>query len=189
MATKVKVAGELYESITGQLFEIGRQLRQPNGYPFDPGKLQRYLQDAVEGKFVDSETEVVDSKRQTFKVLVDYTKTLKEMIRVGQYDWINDDITSNHFPVTGTGQKEVEITLFHFNRTISSDDAITEMKKAGYRPASVEELLALGAAEKELQKQFPINALGSVWRRPDGDRDVPCLGRDGGGRDLDLALV
>ena len=49
MATKV--AGELYESITGQLFEIGRQLRQPNGYPFDPIQLQVALQFAIEGKF------------------------------------------------------------------------------------------------------------------------------------------
>ncbi|MDP3764448.1 MAG: hypothetical protein Q8Q95_02395 [bacterium] len=48
------VAGELYESITGQLFEIGRQLRQPKGYPYDPAKLQRYLQNAVEGRFGDT---------------------------------------------------------------------------------------------------------------------------------------
>ena len=47
-----QVAGELYESITGQLFEIGRQLRQPNGYPFNPEVLQRWLQLAIEGKFV-----------------------------------------------------------------------------------------------------------------------------------------
>ena len=50
----VQVAGERYESITGQLFEIGRQLRQPKGYPFDPIALQAFLQRAVEGKFVDS---------------------------------------------------------------------------------------------------------------------------------------
>jgi len=45
------VAGEQYESITGQLFEIGRQLRQRGGYPFDPEKLQKHLQKAIEGKF------------------------------------------------------------------------------------------------------------------------------------------
>jgi len=49
MATKV--AGELYESITGQLFEVGRQLRQPGGYPYDPEKLKRFLQRAIEGRF------------------------------------------------------------------------------------------------------------------------------------------
>ncbi len=50
MATKV--AGELYESITGQLFEIGRQLRQTNGYPFDPEDLRNHLRAAVEGNFI-----------------------------------------------------------------------------------------------------------------------------------------
>ena len=49
MATKV--TGELYESITGQLFEIGRQLRQKNGYPFDPETLKRHIQAAIEGRF------------------------------------------------------------------------------------------------------------------------------------------
>ncbi|OGG47710.1 hypothetical protein A2761_02330 [Candidatus Kaiserbacteria bacterium RIFCSPHIGHO2_01_FULL_51_33] len=46
-----QVAGDLYESITGQLFELGRQLRQPNGYPFNPEELKAYLQDAIEGRF------------------------------------------------------------------------------------------------------------------------------------------
>ena len=60
----IQVAGELYESITGQLFEIGRQLRQPNGYPFDPNQLKIALQDAIEGRFgslpkEDSEESVV----------------------------------------------------------------------------------------------------------------------------------
>ena len=53
MANKI-VAGEMYESMTGQLFEIGRQLRQPSGYPFDPAKLQSHLQAAIEGRFADS---------------------------------------------------------------------------------------------------------------------------------------
>lgn len=129
---------------------------------------------------------IVGAKRQTFKVLVDYTKSLKQMIKAGKYDWVNNDITNDHFHITGSGQKEVEITLFHFNRGISSDGAIAEMEKAGYRPAFVEELSALGAAEKELQKQFPINALGSVWRCPCGGR-VPSLHWRGAERRLGLS--
>ena len=49
MATQV--TGELYESITGQLFTIGQQLHQLSGYPFDPHRLKVFLQLAVEGKF------------------------------------------------------------------------------------------------------------------------------------------
>ncbi len=48
-----QVAGELYETLTGQLFELGRQLRQPNGYPFNPEHLKVALQNAIEGRFGD----------------------------------------------------------------------------------------------------------------------------------------
>ena len=122
------------------------------------------------------------------KVLVDYAKPLKEMIQAGKYNWVNDNITSGHFPTTGTGQKEVEIMLFHFNRPISSDDAIAEMEKAGYRPADPPEILALGVKYPELQKQFPIVALGSPWWYPDGDRSVLYLDWLISGRRLDLIL-
>ena len=54
-----RVAGELYESITGQLFELGRQLRQSNGYPFDPEQLKRHLQQAIVGKFA---SKVIEGK-------------------------------------------------------------------------------------------------------------------------------
>ena len=121
---------------------------------------------------------VVDlvNPRPSFKVLVDYTKPLKEMIVAGKYDWVNGDITQERFPIKGTGQKEVEVTLFHFNKTITSDQVISEMDKAGYRPARLEELLALGVSQPELQKQFPVVAVGSVWRRnPGGHRNVPYL--------------
>lgn len=47
----IAVAGELYFELDGQLAEIKRQLRQPNGYPFDPGKLKSHLQAAIEGRF------------------------------------------------------------------------------------------------------------------------------------------
>lgn len=129
---------------------------------------------------------IVGNVRQTFRVLVDYSKSLAEMIQAGHYDWKNDDITQDHFPIKGSGQQEVEVVLFHFGRNISSDDAIAEMKKAGYRPAKIEELLALGASQPELQKQYPIVGLGSVWQIPYGDRSVPFLIRRGARRFLYL---
>ena len=68
------VAGELYEGLTGQIFEIGRQLRQPNGYPFDPIKLKRHLQDAIEGKFDGVSTPVfVNDKTKNGWTLLENT--------------------------------------------------------------------------------------------------------------------
>lgn len=60
-----KVAGELYESITGQLFEIGRQLRQPNGYPFDPEVLKASLQRIIQGDFPNEATEAAKRRFST----------------------------------------------------------------------------------------------------------------------------
>lgn len=44
------VTGEEYMAVDGQLHEIKRQLRQPNGYPFDLAGLKRGLQTLIEGK-------------------------------------------------------------------------------------------------------------------------------------------
>lgn len=49
MATEV--TGEQYRNLDGQILEIKRQLRQREGYPFDPELLKDHLQLAVEGKF------------------------------------------------------------------------------------------------------------------------------------------
>jgi len=110
-----------------------------------------------------------------FEIMVDYSRSLAEMIKAGNYDWVNDDITADRFSVKGEGRQELIITLFHFNKTMSSDKVKSEMEKQGFRPAKVEELLALGEKYPDLQKEFPITALGSVWQNPHGNHSVPSL--------------
>src|SRR3989344_871017 len=124
--------------------------------------------------------------RNTFKITVDYSQPLAEAIKAGKYDWVNENITREHFPKTREGKKEVAVALLHFGKAISSDEAFAEIKKQGCRAAVLEELLALGAAQPELQRQFPIIALGSVWSGPGGLRFVPGLGRDDAKRRLRL---
>jgi len=122
-------------------------------------------------------------------LVVDYTKTVEQAIADGKYDWKNGDVTAKNFPISPemVGKKvEVATKLFHFNRDISSEDVISEMDKDGYRPATLMELLVLGCLFPELQRQFPIVALGSVWRIACGDRYVPCLDVIGSERRLSL---
>ena len=114
-------------------------------------------------------------RKQDFKITIDYTRILERMIKAGNYDWVNDDITADRFSVKGEGRQELIITLFHFNKTMSSDKVKSEMEKQGFRPAKVEELLALGEKYPDLQKEFPITALGSVWQNPHGNHSVPSL--------------
>ena len=118
--------------------------------------------------------EPVTSVGPTYPVTINYGLTLEEMIAAGRYYWKNDDITAKHFPVKGEGTKEVVTKLIHFNKYMESDDVLRELDQRGLRPATIEELLAFGAKYPELQRQFPIVALGSVWRRL-GYRHVPYL--------------
>ncbi len=135
------------------------------------------------------QSEKVINHTDEIKLAVDYTKTIEQAIADGHYDWKNSDINAKNFPISPemTGKKaEVSANLFHFNRDISSEDAISEMDKTGYRPATLMELLVLGFLFPELQRQFSIVALGSVWHDADGYRLVPCLCAYGDGRELSL---
>ena len=133
--------------------------------------------------------ERVINPTEEIKLTVDYTKTVEQAITDGNYDWKNDDIIVKNFPISPEMiGKKVEVTtkLFHFNCDISSNDVISEMDKGGYRPATLMELLALGILFPELQRQFSIVALGSVWRLASDYRCVPYLHVHGSERGLSL---
>ncbi len=123
---------------------------------------------------------------QTFPVTVDYNLTIEEMVAAGKYDWSNSAISSKHFPSGGKGTSQVQIELVHFNRTMESDEVLRELDKQGLRPATLPELLAFGATYPEKQREFPVVALGSVWRSLDGDRNVAYLCGGDSGRGLHL---
>ncbi len=175
-----RVAGELYESITGQLFEIARQLRQPTGYPFDAAALKKHLQDAIVGNFAGEPSQAA---RNTFTVLPGLT--LAERITAGGYDWTNSDITEKRFPNDPTTVGEWEWELVGYDHNISSEAAKTALEVDGWVVAKWEHELAFGAAFPEAQRKNPIIALGSVCRVL-GGRCVLGLWRDGGERGVDL---
>lgn len=101
------------------------------------------------------------------KLVVDYTKTIEELIADGQYDGVDPRINAKKFPIPSemAGKKvEVSAGLFHFNDHISSEDAISEMDKAGYRPANLMELLTFSTSFMRSQELSIIIALGSIAR-------------------------
>ena len=120
-----------------------------------------------------------------YKIVVDYTKSLEQMIAAGCYDWVNPDITAERFPITGDGQVELEPELIHIGRDMSSDEVIADLDKRGLRPGTIAELLAFGATYPEVQREFPIVALGSV-AEVHGYRRVACLYRSDSERNLHL---
>ena len=139
----------------------------------------------------------------SYSVSVDYTRTLADMINAGKYDYANKDIVEKNFPiqrpseseaVTGGGpfrtapaqNKNIELFLVHLNKVAKTSEVLAHMDKLGLRPARIEPLLALGEKFPNIQRDYLLVALGSVWVRSSGFRDVPGLYRDGSERDLGL---
>lgn len=130
------------------------------------------LLDAIANLLVRAELKT----RNRFAVTVDYSTPLETMVAEGKYDYVNPNITVANFPITGTGVVEEEIILVHLDRDISSDDAVRELHEMGLEPARIEHATAFGAKYPDVQREYPIVFLGSVWTHSGGRRSVPCLG-------------
>lgn len=176
--------GEFAGAVVSQLWSVVKDK--------EPKELQRYIENTkalrniLVKAFGEDERQLPFSISGTYPVLVDYDRNVKEAIELGKYDWTNNDINDKNFKTERKGKANFEIELIHFNRPISSENALKEIEENNYRPAELHELLALGEKYPDLQREFPIVALSSVWQDPDGDRDVPCLVKDGSGRRLRL---
>lgn len=128
-------------------------------------------------------------REEVFILRINYSKSLKELMLRGHYDWINSGINEKNFvlPANLINQKlRVSCRLFNFNRLLNSEEAIYEMNKNGYRPATIFELLALGSKYKWLQRYFPVVALGSPWNLAIDVVKAPYLTATGHGRKLHL---
>lgn len=141
------------------------------------------LQDSVRTVVQD----LVAKLTNTYLVTVDYAKSLPDMIKAGNYGYANEDITDKNFPTQGKGAVDLEIVLVYFGKDMDSNDVLSELDKLGFRAAILPELLAFGETHPEVQREFPIIALGSFWADRDGNRFVPCLGRWRGKRGLGLS--
>jgi hypothetical protein len=109
--------------------------------------------------------------------LPELAHSFAEHIAYGTYDWVNNDITKKRFPLTlPAGPRQ--LVLVHFNKVMTSQKVEAWAKDNGYEVALIDDLLAVGSHSeyKELQRQFPIVALGSSAVL-DGDRHVSCLCR------------
>ena len=124
-----------------------------------------------------------------YSLTVNYGLSVEDAVKLGRYDWANSDINSSNFQTKRSGTAEVVVELIHFNRYISTKDALSELDRMGYRTAELHELLAFGEKYPNVQREFPVVALGSVWQDRSGVRDIPYLGRYGSERGLYLDWV
>lgn len=110
-----------------------------------------------------------------FRVFVDETQSVEDLINLGNFCWRDKDVVSKNFPKPTNGQiSEKGIALFHFNRTMFSRNVIDEINREGRRLANVWEIISLAIKEPDLYKKFPIVAFGSS-PDIDGRQRVVCI--------------
>lgn len=115
-------------------------------------------------------------ERPVFNLTVDYTKTFNQTIKKGKYGRTMPDTIKYTVPKELVGKKfNLTATLFVFNKKQRSTEIVTKIYKEGYRPAYFMELLSYGYQYPEMQKNFPIVALGTNIIDGNQNTRVPYL--------------
>ena len=177
----IQVAGELYESITGQLFEIGRQLRQPSGYPFDPNQLKVALQNAIEGKF-----------GTLYAIRHGDSRSAEQLLTAANFDKVWDYaqmfVGSKDFPISKVAE-EAEFEMVEFDHDPDTDEVLAEFARRGLERPFAEDALRFGEKYPDVQLEHPIVFLHEPWRDPRGYLHVLCLNDWGGKRSLSTGTI
>ena len=126
---------------------------------------------------------------EKFRVSVDYGRSVEDGVDSGKYGWAASSITSKHFHTNQTGVVWVEVELVPFFRRMLTGEALNELGLMGCSPSNTHQLLALGEQYPEVQRRFPIAALGSGWEHHRGRIFFPYLDSYGSRRDLRLFCI
>ncbi|MDQ1281733.1 MAG: hypothetical protein QG630_84 [Patescibacteria group bacterium] len=117
---------------------------------------------------------MTNSKKVIDTIIVKPGISFKERILAGNYSWINYLLTESDFPNKPIIVGEWAFRLIHRNKNIEFEEAQRLCLCDGWQTARFEHLLALGEKFPEMQKEFPIVALGSLFNIQGGS-DVPIL--------------
>lgn len=147
------------------------------------------------GALLQTEREcIMSNQRNVYIVPVNYDLTHRAQIEEAKFNWITDcdnnlilqNPTEHLYPLP-TGEMTQRIMLVHLNHVAKREEIIAEMDKLNVRrPVLSPEFLAFTRAYPDLQRQFPLVGLGSVWVDSHVHRHVLCAYKDSDKRNLDL---
>lgn len=123
-------------------------------------------------------------EERIFSLTVDYSRSLQEMIKDSDHDWVNPGVTADLFPVQGSGVVMVRARLVYFNIAATTLEVLEDIRGRSCRSAKIEHILALAKLYPDEQRKYPIIALDSAQECPRGGRNVPALREYSGRRAL-----
>ncbi|MBM3206497.1 MAG: hypothetical protein FJZ43_02660 [Candidatus Staskawiczbacteria bacterium] len=95
-------------------------------------------------------------------IFIQCKRTLREVLEAGCYDYLDNDLVNQKF-ISKEEQcgKHYICKPYYFDQVMEADQVEAKMKLDGYRPATIMALLSFGEKNPDLQRNFPIFALGS----------------------------
>ena len=120
-----------------------------------------------------------------------HAPTLADMIKAGKYDYVEPHIDTKCLSVKPERFTSANADVIVFEQDMDSEQVSHVLDQVQLRPATIEELLAYGAAHPDVQRHYSVFALGSSCAddRGRGGYDVPYLGGAEEGRALLLYWV
>ena len=109
----------------------------------------------------------VFNSNQPYTVQIDYAQSISDSLQGGGYNWVDKQVNDADFPDSTTGTASLTAVLVPYDTSMSIDAFTKAQADAGYRPATLKELLAFGKANPDLQKDAPIIALGTTAQIPE----------------------
>lgn len=122
-----------------------------------------------------------------FPLSVNYGRSVDDGVKAGHYNWAHLDINSKNLPITRHDTANIEIELIHLNKDVLFEQALRDIGEVNRRPIEFQETLAFGEKYPDTQLQFPIAALGYIFKNQHRYNFIICLdNRDGINRNLKL---
>ena len=190
-----RVAGDLYVDIDGQLMEIKRQLRQKEGYPYDPMQLVEHLQAAIEGNLVNRHGQPFSSGGKMIvgepKIIpIDRTQPFDPVKSLGQ-GWTIDEQDERSLALNQVDLANVrlEYMLKKDESWIKGEEKLKRLKKAGHIRLDAKVFQTFWENKALIPEAWKqkidgnttfIFFDGTILRNPDGRRCVLGLYWDGG---------
>lgn len=97
-----------------------------------------------------------------FELEVNYDLSLEDLIRNGNFDYVEGSIANHPLKRRPSGLIEFHLLNFRGQKTLSWVEIISKLQDRGLRPAELIELLTFGAKFPDVQKYFSIYAMGST---------------------------
>jgi hypothetical protein len=113
----------------------------------------------------------------------DFDQPLENLLKAGKYEECSELITEKNFPAArefeAQGKRKATFVIFELcsalgEKGIMTSGIIKEMKRHGYHPATLREMLIFGKELPEAQRKFTLFGLGSFWLISHPDRPELC---------------